>query len=361
VPIDDKVIRDSVARYERERDRYLKLASRVSDICRSSIVEENAIRAQVTFRTKTTRSFEGKLRRFSRRLDKSYASVEEVFEGIGDFAGVRIATYRPEDERRVTDEIKVLFTGADGTDVFVDKKDKLAANSHQFYRATHCQVFLKEDDLVGHYENLRGTGCEIQVCSMMAHVWNEIEHDIGYKPEGGGPGEAEKGLLEALGHLTRSGDAAITRLLAANTARLQENVGDFLDVHDFVARLRPHFPDADLTVNAGQAYDESLLTDMNSVVKMKATLGEEALVPSVATGKIEAFNQFLASVGSTEYRLNPASADLVTVSILDRFADAISGRQAEERGKVRPARIYDIAKLYARFQHGSDTGTSDVA
>ena len=32
VPIADKVIRDAVARYDRERDRYLKLAARVSDI-----------------------------------------------------------------------------------------------------------------------------------------------------------------------------------------------------------------------------------------------------------------------------------------------------------------------------------------
>jgi ppGpp synthetase/RelA/SpoT-type nucleotidyltranferase len=110
---------------------------------------------QVTFRTKTVRSFEGKLRRLARRPDKNYSSVDEVFAGVGDFAGVRIATYRPEDERRVTDEIGKLFEGEAGAEVFVDKKDKLAANSYQFYRATHCQVFLREDDLVGHYEIFR--------------------------------------------------------------------------------------------------------------------------------------------------------------------------------------------------------------
>jgi hypothetical protein len=42
VPTAEKAIRDAVARYDRERDRYLKLAARVSDICRSSIVEDNA-------------------------------------------------------------------------------------------------------------------------------------------------------------------------------------------------------------------------------------------------------------------------------------------------------------------------------
>ncbi|RJG46189.1 RelA/SpoT domain-containing protein [Mesorhizobium sp. DCY119] len=361
MPIAEKVIRDAVARYDRERDRYLKLAARVSDICRSSIVEDNAIRAQVTFRTKTVRSFEGKLKRFARRPDKNYVSVDEVFTGVGDFAGVRIATYRPEDERRVTDEIKRLFEGESSTEVLVDKKDKLAVNSYQFYRATHCQVFLREDDLVGNYENLRGTSCEIQVCSMMAHVWNEIEHDIGYKPEGGGPGEAEKGLLEALGHLTRSGDAAISRLLAANAARMQENVGDFVDVHDFVARLRPYFPEADLSVNAGQAFDEVVQQGLNSVVKLKASLGEEALNPAVSAKRIEAFNRYLGTVESGEYALNPASADVLTVAILDKFSEAIFERNPSDRVKGRPARILYIARLYDRFLESLRTSELDAA
>ena len=359
--IAENIIRDAVARYDRERDRYLKLAARVSDICRSNIVEDNAIRAQVTFRTKTIRSFEGKLKRFARRQDKNYLSVDDVFAGIGDFAGVRIATYRPEDERRVTDEIRKWFQGEANAEVFVDKKDKLAVNSHQFYRAAHCQVFLRDEDLVGHYENLRGTGCEVQVCSMMAHVWNEIEHDIGYKPEGGGPGEAEKGLLEALGHLTRSGDAAITRLLAANAARMQENVGDFVDVHEFVARFRPYFPEADLSVNAGQAFDEIVQQGLNSVVKLKTSLGDEALNPVVSTQRIEAFNRYLGSVDSGEYALNPASADVLTVAILHKFAEAILERNSSDRGKGRPARILDIARLYDRFLDSQKTGGRDAA
>jgi len=100
---------------------------------------------------------------------------------------------------------------------------------------------------------------------MMAHVWNEIEHNIGYKPEGEGPSDAERGLLETLGHLTRAGDAAITRLLAANIARMTVQTGDFVDVHDFVARLRPSFPDADLSVNAGPAFDAAMILGLSSV------------------------------------------------------------------------------------------------
>jgi ppGpp synthetase/RelA/SpoT-type nucleotidyltranferase len=140
--ISEEVIQEAVARYDRERDRYLKLASRVADHCRSAVVEDNAIRAQVTSRTKTVRSFEGKLRRFARRADKSFPTVDDVFVKIDDFAGVRVATYRPEDESRVAQLVAALFSGADGGTIDIDPKDKLKPATGQFYRATHCQVYL---------------------------------------------------------------------------------------------------------------------------------------------------------------------------------------------------------------------------
>lgn len=92
VPLSDTVIREAVARYERERDRYVKLAARVADIYREDIVDANAIRAQVTSRAKTSRSLEGKLRRFARCDDKHLPNVGAVFEQIGNLAAVRVAT-----------------------------------------------------------------------------------------------------------------------------------------------------------------------------------------------------------------------------------------------------------------------------
>jgi hypothetical protein len=52
VTISDDTIKKAVQRYHREYDRYLKLAARVAEICRSEIIEGNAIRAQVTSRAK---------------------------------------------------------------------------------------------------------------------------------------------------------------------------------------------------------------------------------------------------------------------------------------------------------------------
>jgi hypothetical protein len=55
LPVAEKVIHEAVARYGRERDRYIKLADHIADLCRSAVVKEHAIRAQVTSRTKTVR------------------------------------------------------------------------------------------------------------------------------------------------------------------------------------------------------------------------------------------------------------------------------------------------------------------
>lgn len=361
VAIAEAIVQESVARYARERDRFIKLAGRVADLCRTEVVEENAIRAQVTSRTKTVRSFEGKLRRFARRPDKNYQTVDEVFTDISDFAGVRVATYRPEDEARVAQAIGVFFSGPREGEVDVDCKDKLKPADGQFYRATHCQVYLPDSELVGDFDNLRDVSCEIQICSMMAHVWNEIEHDIGYKPEGEGPSETERGLLETLGHLTRAGDAAITRLLDANIERMTEQTGDFTDVHDFVARLRPYFPDADLSVNAGLAYDEARTLGMTSIDRIRAQLGEEALDPVTAVPKVAAFNDYLAKTSQSELALNPASADLFTIALLVRHADEMASNNSGGRGKGRPPRVHYLAKAFQAYRDGQTSQSSDEA
>ncbi|RYY26163.1 MAG: hypothetical protein EOP62_11850 [Sphingomonadales bacterium] len=340
MPFSTSLIDPAVARYERERDRYLKLAVRVAEICQAVVVEGDAVRAQVTSRTKTPQSFRGKLERFSRQDDKNYASVDEIFEGVTDFAGVRVATYSPEHEGKVTQRLCELFSGPEGasTEVHVDAKNKLDPERARFYRATHCQVHLREEDLVGSYENLRGASCEVQVCSMMAHVWNEIEHDIGYKPEGGGPGPAEMGLLEALGHLTRSGDASITRLLEANELRLQSRQGEFSDVHDFVARLRDRFPEADLSVNAGQAYDAAQRLGIKSPDAFEGVLGA-ALDAKSAKLAVREFNQSAIELGRSDARLNIASADLITVMLLPSLAKIKSEDRSDTAGRLKSGRL----------------------
>lgn len=344
----EQVIKDTVARYERERDRYLKLAARVADICRIDIVEANAIRAQVTSRAKTPRSLEGKLRRFAKRADKKMDTVDAVFEQIGDLAAVRVATYRREDQERVVEEIKKLFSGGVESEVAVDVKDKL--KDGEFYRATHCQAALRDDELVGTYENLKGTSCEIQVCSMMAHVFNEVEHDIAYKPDGGGPQEAERALIEALGHLTRTGDQLVSMLLAANETRMKEQVGDFNDAFDFVARLRKEFPGRDLSGNSGQLFDELQTLKLTNLRLLKQDIGEEKFNIETGSTIIDPFNVYMRERGEFDFQLDCRSSDLVLALILEKHAKQIEANHPAGRGMGRPPRIRSIATRFLDFK-----------
>lgn len=346
--IAEEVILEAVARYERERDRYIKMAGRVADLCRNAM-EENTIRAQVTSRTKTLRSFEGKLRRFSRRPDKELPTVELIFQEISDFAGVRIATYQLQDEAKAAEIVSKIFCGPAGEEMEIDPKDKLEPAKGQFYRSTHCQVFLRDDELLGDYANLRGASCEIQICSMMAHVWNEIEHDIGYKPDGEGPSEAELGLLETLGHLTRAGDAAITRLLDANVVRMAKQQGDFVDIHDFVARLRPFFPSADLSVNAGPAFDAANMLNLTSAEQVRTAISSELFEPVAAKAEINRFNDYLQEHGHSELTLNGGSGDLILIGLLTASSQALAERLAGGRAKLHASRLFVIVQAYHEF------------
>jgi len=139
----------------------------------------------------------------------------------GDLAGVRITTYVETDRNSVVEAIQALFTGPEGQ-VHVDKKDDTSLQRGSLYRATHCQVAIRDEELSGDNDNLKGQSCEIQVCSLLAHVWNEVEHDLGYKPLAGDLSSLEQDLLRVLGKETEAGDLVITNLLEAKERRLNE-------------------------------------------------------------------------------------------------------------------------------------------
>ncbi len=236
--ISDDTIKKAVQRYHREYDRYLKLAARVAEICRSEIVEGNAIRAQVTSRAKSPKSLEGKLRRFAASGKKAMPDVDSVFEKVRDLAAVRVATYEQRHEDQVVQLVCQRFVDASGKQPTHERKDKNRDDPHNFYRASHVEVFLAPTDGVGTYTNVMDAPCEVQVCSMMAHVWNEIEHDLGYKPAAGMLSDQERNFLMMLGQSVRVGDGTISSLFAETERRQREQGGAFSDVYDFVARLR---------------------------------------------------------------------------------------------------------------------------
>ncbi|MDW3116925.1 MAG: hypothetical protein R8G60_03425 [Roseovarius pacificus] len=349
MPFDSKLIEPAVDRYRRERDRYIKLADRIAEICRDDICNENAIRAQVTFRAKSISSFEGKLRRFLRKEGKNFRTVDDIFDEISDLSGVRIATYRQEDLNTIVEAVQQVFIGPDGGEVGIDVKDRQRQDPKNFYVATHAQVALPEDTLIGTYDNLDDVSCEIQICTMMAHVWNEIEHDIGYKPHGKGPSDIEKRFLAMLGNNVRMGDGLISQLLAANEARENAPDAQFEDVHDFVARVRREYDVRDFSKHSGQLFEQLVtleLTDPDVLAH-----GIEKHDQEHARNRIAAFNTYLARIGAPNLQMDEQTSDIVLIQLLDKQIGRVlaSHKGRVGRGRGRPSRLYRLARHYQVF------------
>ncbi|MEZ4390231.1 MAG: RelA/SpoT domain-containing protein [Polyangiales bacterium] len=331
--ISDDTIKKAVLRYQREYDRYLKLAARVADICRSEIVEGNAIRAQVTSRAKSPKSFEGKLRRFSQSGKKHMPDVDSVFHQVRDLSAVRVATYEQRHEDQVVQLVCRRFVDAEGRAPTYERKDKNRDDANNFYRASHIEVFLKPADLVGTYSNVADVPCEVQVCSMMAHVWNEVEHDLGYKPAAGTLSEQERTFLMMLGQSVRMGDNTIQSLFAETERRQREQGGAFSDVYDFVARLRGWFPGADFGRHAGALFEALQPIRLVSPDGIQKLLGLTEPLTDLAQN---ATNDLSARIDAdARHRLDPSSSDLLLVLLLPKIATYLATADATTEGAAR--------------------------
>jgi ppGpp synthetase/RelA/SpoT-type nucleotidyltranferase len=350
VTISDETIKKAVARYQREYDRYLKLAARVADICRTEVVEGNAIRAQVTSRAKSPKSLEGKLRRFAASGKKAMDDDDAVFAQIRDLSAVRIATYEQRHEDQVVSLVTRRFVSDQGDPPAPERKDKNRDNPDNFYRATHLEVFLKPSDIVGTYANVADVPCEIQVCSMMAHVWNEVEHDLGYKPATGLLSQQERTFLTMLGQSVRMGDNTIQSLFAETERRQREQGGAFADVYDFVARLRGGFPGIeDFGRHAGalfEALQPMRLVSPDSVQKA-VSLPE----PLTAAGQ-EAVEDLSQRIGDKpRFQLDPNSSDLLLVLLLPKAAAFLARTEPTTEGA---ARVRWFAEQYLKTDSRAD-------
>jgi ppGpp synthetase/RelA/SpoT-type nucleotidyltranferase len=349
--ISEPTILEAVARYQREYDRYLKLCARVAEICRNEIIEGNAIRAQVTFRAKSAKSLENKLRKYRESASKDMPNVDSVFEKVRDLAAVRIAAYEQNDESKISDALCRRFLGDSGGKVMPDVRDKHKIDSSNFYRATHFEVYLPPPDLVGTYANVDGVPCEIQVCSIMAHVWNEIEHDLGYKPLNGVLSEIEKSMLVNLGHLSRSGDVTISQLLAATDARRADQTDALIDVYDFVARIRRWFPDVDFGRNAGPLFEELQRLRLVTPAGIANQVGDTGKIAVTSRENLNRFVAKLRARGETRFELDDNSADLLLVALLPKLARHILSNHPTGRGVGGPTRISWIASRFLEMEN----------
>jgi len=203
-PLTDPEIDILVGRYVEAMARYEETARLVEDRLRRAL-RANAVRALLGSRAKHPDDLREKLAR--KRGDARYrfsnldARMNEV---VTDLAGCRVMVYRYSDVENVERIVR------DALDVSTLPGAFERHHKESGYRATHVLVRVGDDiDRV----SLRGAICEVQVTSLAAHVFNELEHDIAYKDHDCPPTEAEREGVAEVRHVTWLVDRSVERLL----------------------------------------------------------------------------------------------------------------------------------------------------
>src|SRR5260370_721706 len=144
MPLTPEIIDGAVDRYWREFDRYAKLSEFVGEACRR-LLDQNVIRGSVQWRAKNPDRLRAKLEKWL--LNGSHAAklsnLDAVFQVLNDLAGARITTYVESDRDKVVESLVKRFSGVGVAAIVPEKKDEAG----KFYRATHCIVALKDEDL----------------------------------------------------------------------------------------------------------------------------------------------------------------------------------------------------------------------
>jgi len=340
-----EIIEKAVDRYWREYDRYAKLSEFVGDSCRK-LLDDNVIRGSVQWRPKNPDRLRLKLQKQMANGEHAaeYTDIDSVFRVQKDLAGARITAYVETDRPKIVTLVQKRFGGfaGDGS-VTTDIKDKAG----HFYRATHCMVRIKDEELVGRYQNLKGLGCEVQVCSLLAHVYNEIEHDLRYKPLVGALSHKENSLLNGLGNLMEAGDIMINQTLDAVELRQKQNTAEFEDEYDFVARMRPLFPQAEnLATNAGQLYELCAKLGLDSPDKLKRALNWQNDTAQNGMARAQQLAAVVNANQNIQLEIDPLSSDQILVLLLgdNKRVEQIKELYPSGRGVGRAPRFLSVAK-----------------
>lgn len=195
-------------------------------------LKRNSIPARVAARVKKPASLRDKLIKWAEcpKNKVRITSPEATLQEMSDLAAVRVMTYTESDRSRVFDLVTKIFKNPDGLKNFgteiLEDSPRIKQDNKNHYRATHMQICLREDHLSKDEKITLRDSCELQITSMLAHVWNEIEHDTIYKEKSGKLSTEETRAINSLGLLTQTGDNIIQSLLASRDIRAKK---EFLD------------------------------------------------------------------------------------------------------------------------------------
>ncbi len=172
--------------YRENRENFEQLGIIVQGIL-EQLVKDAGIRVMtVEHRVKKEKSLEGKLYRKGDR----YQSLKD----ITDILGTRVVCYFSDDVDLIGNMVEQKFIV--DSDNSVDKRKLLQANSFG-YLSLHYVCSLPAD--AGYPPEVCGKRFEIQIRTILQHVWDAINHDMGYKGDFGMPGTVTRQFARLAG------------------------------------------------------------------------------------------------------------------------------------------------------------------
>ncbi len=271
------LINEFIEDYKRNVGRYEKLAQICAHQCESGL-KRRGLRALVTFRAKRLDSLTDKV--LTRSQEKSYHSIEEIYEDIVDLAGVRIALYFPGDRDEVDSFIRSNFH-VDQVKDFPEGTNRHLPYQKRFsgYAARHYRLRLKPENLSLTDQHLTEYVIEVQVGSVLMHAWAEVEHDLVYKSTVGILSQDEYAILDELNGLMHAGEIALERLQRAVKRRINTELQPFSNhyelssfLYDYIRAVSPRQPSEPFIGRTDVLFEFLQRTKLNSVPALNPIL-----------------------------------------------------------------------------------------
>lgn len=174
-------VEQAVTWYSAHRSLYDALATKVAEILREVLEDEEIEYHDIPSRAKEIESF--------RRKAAQERYTDPTTE-ITDLAGVRVITYVESEARKVAELVERLFDI--DREQSIDKSNELGVN-RVGYRSIHYVASLPAERLaLPECKKFSELKFEIQVRTILQHTWAEIEHDRNYKFRGVLPPEIQR-------------------------------------------------------------------------------------------------------------------------------------------------------------------------
>ncbi|TGO39399.1 hypothetical protein BHYA_0055g00010 [Botrytis hyacinthi] len=269
--------------FESKLDTMEAYTTKVIDICNKALTSGNIRHPPITHRIKKWESAEGTLRRRQKeriarqRLQSvvqskgwiwpdwcrilgqeqcekeigSFQDPQQILDALHDFSGLRISLYFPGDVERVisllSNRLQVIskWRKDQGSDIAqklekcievldepgaAGKAADLVKGEFPGYRATHLIVKLAPEDIPpAKMSPWKDTKVEIQIGTLIMHVWSEIEHDMLYKPlvsQDQKISREEEQVLEIINGIVMTGEGALRQLETCIERRQDQRIKD---------------------------------------------------------------------------------------------------------------------------------------